>query len=91
LTQIIGCVVQEMISSDHVLEIGCGWGGLSIFLAKDYACKVTGITISQEQFKYATEKVKEEGVKDLVSILFKDYRDLTGKFYKILEMITLKH
>jgi cyclopropane-fatty-acyl-phospholipid synthase len=79
----------EVKSSDHVLEIGCGWGGLSIFLAKHYGCKVTGITISQEQFKYATEKVKEEGVEDLVSIVFKDYRDLTGKFDKIasIEMI----
>jgi cyclopropane-fatty-acyl-phospholipid synthase len=66
--------------SDHLIEIGTGWGSLAIYAAKNYGCKVTTTTISQEQFDYAVEKVKEAGVQDLVTILFEDYRKLQGTF-----------
>ncbi len=79
----------EISKDDHVLEIGCGWGGLSIFLATEYGCKVTAITISKEQFSYAKNKIKSLGLDHLIEVLFTDYRKLKGKFDKIasIEMI----
>jgi cyclopropane-fatty-acyl-phospholipid synthase len=65
---------------DHILEIGCGWGGFAQFAAKEFGCKVTGLTISQEQFDYATERMKKTGVSGLVDIKFQDYRDENGRY-----------
>lgn len=62
---------------DHILEIGCGWGGFAEFAAKQ-GCKVTGLTISKEQFDFATERMKKAGLSDLVTIKFQDYRDERG-------------
>ncbi len=75
--------------SDHVLEIGCGWGGFMEHAVSKYGCKYTGVTISQEQLKYALDRAKKLGIEDKVEILFCDYRDLDGKFDKIvsIEMI----
>lgn len=78
--------------SDSVLEIGSGWGGNAIFLAKNYGCSVHSITISREQLKYAQMAVKKEGLEDLVTIEYRDFRDLPKlgrKFDKIvsIEMI----
>lgn len=74
---------------DHVLEIGCGWGGFAVYAAKNYGCRVTGVTISQEQFDYATKRIVEEGLQDRIKIELKDYRDIEGKFDKIasIEMV----
>lgn len=79
----------QVSDGEEILEIGCGWGGMAIYIASHYDVKVTGITISQEQFDYATKKVKEAGLTDRVKILFKDYRSLKGKFDKVvsIEMI----
>lgn len=82
--------------SDHLIEIGTGWGSLAIYAAKNYGCKVTTTTISQEQFDYAVEKVKEAGVQDLVTILFEDYRKLQGTFdalvsVEMIEAVGLDH
>jgi cyclopropane-fatty-acyl-phospholipid synthase len=79
----------ELSSKDHVLEIGCGWGGFATYVAKNYGCKVTGITISKEQLKYAQERVKREGLEDLIELKFCDYRDMSGQFDKVasVEMI----
>jgi len=79
----------ELNANDHVLEIGCGWGGFATYVAKNYGCKVTGITISKEQLKYAQERVKREGLEHLIELKFCDYRDMTGKFDKVasVEMI----
>jgi cyclopropane-fatty-acyl-phospholipid synthase len=79
----------EINSSDHVLEIGCGWGGFATYVAKNYGCKVTGITISKEQLKYAQERIKREGLEHLIELKFCDYRDLTGQYDKVasVEMI----
>jgi cyclopropane-fatty-acyl-phospholipid synthase len=74
---------------DHLLEIGTGWGGFAIHAAKHYGCRVTTTTISQQQRDWAKEQFKREGVADRVELLFEDYRDLTGKYDKLvsIEMI----
>jgi cyclopropane-fatty-acyl-phospholipid synthase len=71
---------------DHVLEIGCGWGGFAIFAARTYGCRVTGITISSEQYRVARERVAAAGLADRVEILLQDYRDLAGPFDKIVSI-----
>ena len=83
------CKKLELSSNDHVLEIGTGWGGFAIFAAKNFGCKVTTTTISQKQYEYTLEKVKTLGLQDKISVLKKDYRDLTGKYNKLvsIEMI----
>lgn len=74
---------------DQVLEIGCGWGAFACHVARNYGARVTGITISEEQFDYACRRVIEEGLEELVEIRLMDYRDLEGKFDKIasIEMV----
>lgn len=73
----------------HVLEIGCGWGGFALHAARTYGCRVTAATISQAQHSYATERVREAGLEDLVQVLLCDYRDLRGTYDRIvsIEMI----
>jgi cyclopropane-fatty-acyl-phospholipid synthase len=83
------CEKLHLKASDHVLEIGCGWGGFSIHAASKYGCRVTGVTISHEQFAEATKRVKEAGLDHLIEIRFQDYRHITGQFDKIasIEML----
>lgn len=76
--------------SDHVLEIGSGWGGNAIFLAKNYGCKVTSVTISKEQQKLAVERVEAEGLGNKVSIIIQDYRKIEGTFDKIVSIEMLE-
>lgn len=77
-------------STDHVLEIGSGWGGNAIFLAKNYGCKVTSVTISKEQQKLAMERVHAEGLSDKVSVIIQDYRKIEGVFDKIVSIEMLE-
>jgi cyclopropane-fatty-acyl-phospholipid synthase len=74
---------------DNVLEIGTGWGGFALYAAARYGCHVTTTTISKEQYVYATQRVREAGLEDKVTLLFKDYRELRGKYDKLvsIEMI----
>jgi cyclopropane-fatty-acyl-phospholipid synthase len=83
------CQSIKLKSTDHVLEIGCGWGGFALYTAKNFGCKVTGITISKRQFELATERVKNENLEDKIKIVFQDYRLMEGNFDKIvsIEMI----
>ncbi|HEX4532831.1 MAG TPA: cyclopropane-fatty-acyl-phospholipid synthase family protein [Rhizomicrobium sp.] len=67
----------------HVLEIGCGWGGFAIFLAKEYACRVTGLTLSEEQYAHARMAIAREGLSDKIDIRLQDYRDVQGTFDRI--------
>ncbi|MCA0043757.1 SAM-dependent methyltransferase [Celeribacter litoreus] len=60
---------------DHVLEIGCGWGGFAEYAAGERGLKVTGLTISEEQFKYASERMERAGLSDRVELKLQDYRD----------------
>ena len=83
------CRKLKLNSSDHILEIGTGWGSFAIHAAKNYNCKVTTTTISDSQFEYAKSKVKELGLGNQIKIINKDYRLLDGKYDKIvsIEMI----
>ena len=65
---------------DHVLEIGCGWGGFAEYAAKERGLKVTGLTISKEQLKYAKKRIKSKGLSDKVNLKLQDYRDETGVY-----------
>ncbi len=67
----------------HVLEIGCGWGGFAEFAAKTVGCKVTGLTISREQFDYARKRIFEQGLAEKVDIRLQDYRDEIGTYDRI--------
>ncbi|MEZ9917573.1 cyclopropane-fatty-acyl-phospholipid synthase [Vibrio breoganii] len=83
------CQQLKLQSGDTVIEIGTGWGGMAIYMAKTYGCHVTTTTISEEQFAYAAQKVQEQGLSDQVTLLKQDYRDLEGQFDKLvsIEMI----
>lgn len=83
------CKQLELQAGDHLLEIGTGWGGMAIHAAKNYGCRVTTTTISQEQYNRACERVAEEGLGHLVTVLCEDYRDLQGSYDKLvsIEMI----
>jgi cyclopropane-fatty-acyl-phospholipid synthase len=83
------CQAVRLDEADHVLEIGSGWGGFAAYAAKKYGCKVTGITISEEQFKLSNERIKKQGLSDRVSFLLEDYRKVKGTFDKVvsIEMI----
>ena len=65
---------------DHILEIGCGWGGFAEFAAKERGMKVTGLTISKEQLKYAEKRIRDAGLSDMVKFKLQDYRDERGKY-----------
>jgi cyclopropane-fatty-acyl-phospholipid synthase len=84
------CRQLHLKPTDHVLEIGSGWGGNAIYMAKTYGCRVTSLTISEEQHKMAVERVIAEGLSDKVSILVKDYRLMEGKFDKIVSVEMLE-
>jgi len=83
------CQALKLQPTDHVLEIGCGWGGFSLHAASTYGCRVTGITLSQQQYDLATDRVQKAGLSDRIEIQLKDYRDIRGQFDKIasIEML----
>jgi cyclopropane-fatty-acyl-phospholipid synthase len=83
------CERLKLAPSDHVLEIGTGWGGFAVYAAEHYGCRVTTTTISAEQHAYATERVRQAGLQERVTVLSNDYRDLEGAYDKLvsIEMI----
>ena len=83
------CRKLRLSPSDHLLEIGTGWGGFALHAAKNYGCRITTTTISEKQFEYATRRIADAGLSHRVTVINKDYRDLTGQFDKLvsIEMI----
>ncbi len=83
------CRKLQIGPDDEVLEIGTGWGGFSLHAAGNYGCKVTTITISEEQFSEATSRIAAAGLADRVTVKSEDYRNIVGQFDKIvsIEMI----
>lgn len=75
-------MVDQMgaVPGDHVLEIGCGWGGFAEYAARVRGLKVTGLTISQAQYDYAVDRIAKAGLSDLVEIKLQDYRDERGTY-----------
>jgi len=76
----------ELKADEHVLEIGCGWGGFAEFAAREYGVRVTGITISDEQLDYARARMERAGLSDRVEIRRQDYRDVEGQFDKVVSI-----
>ncbi len=83
------CRKLDLQPTDEVIEIGSGWGGFAIYAAANYGCRVTTTTISEAQYKEAQKRIQEAGLTDRITLLKNDYRDLTGKFDKLvsIEMI----
>ena len=83
------CRKLNLTTDDRVLEIGTGWGGFAVHAAGNYGVHVTTATISDEQHQFAQNRIKAAGLEDRITLLKKDYRDLSGKFDKLvsIEMI----
>ena len=83
------CRKLGLQSGDQVIEIGTGWGGFALHAAKHYDCHVTTTTISDAQYHLAKQRVAEAGLEDRITLLKQDYRQLTGRFDKLvsIEMI----
>lgn len=83
------CDKLDLKPTDHVVEIGTGWGGFAIYAATHYGCKVTTTTISKQQYDEAVLRVKTANLQDKIKLLLNDYRDLQGQFDKLvsIEMI----
>ncbi|MDG2367318.1 MAG: cyclopropane-fatty-acyl-phospholipid synthase [Candidatus Marinimicrobia bacterium] len=83
------CRKLNLSVNDNILEIGTGWGSFAIHAAKNYGCNITTTTISDAQYEYAKNKIAEEGLSDKITLLNKDYRNLSGSYDKIvsIEMI----
>ncbi|MGD9212803.1 MAG: cyclopropane-fatty-acyl-phospholipid synthase family protein, partial [Desulfobacteraceae bacterium] len=83
------CRKLTLKPTDRVIEIGSGWGGFAIYAAKNYGCHVTTTTISEAQYSEAKKRIIQAGLEDKITLLKKDYRDLTGQYDKLvsIEMI----
>ena len=83
------CERLQLKATDHLLEIGTGWGSLAIHAAQHYGCRVTTTTLSRQQYELAEQRIRDAGLQDRVNLLLKDYRDLEGHYDKLvsIEMI----
>ncbi|WP_409497884.1 class I SAM-dependent methyltransferase [Pseudomonas fragi] len=83
------CQKLDLKPTDHLLEIGTGWGSMALYAAQHYGCKVTTTTLSKEQFDYTQARIDALGLQEQVTLLLEDYRDLTGQYDKLvsIEMI----
>ena len=84
------CRKLHLKPSDRVLEIGTGWGAWSLHAARHYGCHVTTLTISQQQYDLARQRIADAGLSDRIDVLLQDYRDLTGQFDKIVSIEMLE-
>ena len=86
------CRKLDLRPTDHLLEIGTGWGALAIHAASKYGCRVTTTTISDEQHRFAEQRVREAGLQDRITLLKRDYRDLQGmgQFDKLVSVEMLE-
>lgn len=80
------CEQLQLSEDDHLLEVGTGWGGLAMFAAKHYGCKVTTTTISDEQLNYAKQQVEAADLSGQITLLDQDYRLLEGQYDKIVSV-----
>ncbi len=83
------CRVLGLGPGDHVVEVGCGWGGFAMHAAGHYGCRVTGTTISKEQLEFGRERIAAAGLSSRVDLVLEDYRELRGRYDKLvsIEMI----
>ena len=87
------CRKLRLKPGEYLLDVGCGWGGLARFAAREYGVKVFGITLSREQLELGRERVKAEGLQDKVDLQLLDYRDLPqdGRFDKVVSVGMFEH
>ncbi|UXZ96253.1 class I SAM-dependent methyltransferase [Pseudomonas phytophila] len=87
------CRKLRLKPGEYLLDVGCGWGGLARFAAREYGVKVLGITLSREQLKLARDRVMAEGLENLVDLQLLDYRDLPqdGRFDKVVSVGMFEH
>ena len=83
------CRKLALEPEDHIIEIGCGWGGFAIYAAENFKCHITTTTISDKQYEYTVEAIENKGLNERIKVLKSDYRDLSGTFDKLvsIEMI----
>ena len=83
------CRKLDLTAHDHLLEIGTGWGGMALYAARHYGCRVTTTTLSQAQYELTSERVRAAKLDERITVLLKDYRDLDGVYDKLvsIEMI----
>ncbi len=84
------CQKLRLQPTDHVLEIGTGWGAWSIHAATNYGCRVTTLTISPQQRDLAVQRIAAAGLSDRITVCLQDYRELTGQFDKIVSIEMLE-
>lgn len=84
------CRKLHLQPADHVLEIGTGWGGWSLHAARNYGCRVTTLTISREQCDLARRRIADAGLAERIDVRLQDYRELTGRFDKIVSIEMLE-
>jgi cyclopropane-fatty-acyl-phospholipid synthase len=75
----------------RVLDIGCGWGGMALTLARDHGARVVGVTLSEEQHRIAARRVREAGLEGRVEIRLADYRSVTGTFDRVVSVGMFEH
>jgi cyclopropane-fatty-acyl-phospholipid synthase len=84
------CRKLALVPTDHLLEIGTGWGALALHAAREYGCRVTTATISPSQYAVARDRVRDAGLEDRVQVQLSDYRDLTGVYDKLVSVEMLE-
>lgn len=76
---------------DSLLDIGCGWGGMLIYAAQKYGINGVGITLSKNQYEDADRKIKELGLESQIKVIYKDYRELSGRYDKVVSIGMFEH
>lgn len=85
------CRKLHLKKGETLVDIGCGWGGMLIYAAKNYGIKGVGCTLSKEQYKYAVERIKNEKLENNITIRLEDYRKITGPFDKFVSIGMFEH
>lgn len=87
------CRKLRLVAGDRLLDIGCGWGALVMHAARHYGVQAHGVTLSERQFELATQRVKEAGLQDRVTLALQDYRDIEGRhcFDKVASVGMFEH
>jgi len=76
----------EVRPEDHLLEVGCGWGGLAVHAARNWGCRVTAVTNSAAQFEFVGERIARQGLEDRIELVNRDYRQLDGRYDKLVSV-----
>ncbi len=85
------CRKLRLVSGERLLDIGCGWGGLVIHAARQYGVHALGITLSQRQVDFARARIREAGLEDRCRVEFQDYREVSGRFDKLVSVGMFEH